>query len=471
MMRSHFIRRGAALTLLTVLLVSGCTTFSQDGGFNTVNGLTQQRLGKEVHLLKSADDEQSLKSLIAEKIKQPLSVDDAVQIALLNNRGLQSTYAGLGLAEADLVQAGRLQNPTFGFKHTRSGNDVVIERTLTFNLLRLITAPLAIKIEGRRFEQTKLLVANEALRVAADTRRAYFEAVAAQQSAAYAKQVNESAAAGAELGRRMAGAGNWSQLDLLREQAFYVDSTSAVGRAAKESVAAREKLTRLLGFSGADVEYKLPERLPELPTAALDLPQVEQMAIKERLDIQAAQLQLNATAASLGLTKTTRFINVLDLGAVRNSASGQPTAPGYELTIEIPLFDFGSSRVARAESTYLQAANRLAETAVNARSEARESYLGYRTSYDQAKHYRDQVLPLRKRVADEMQLRYNGMLVSVFELLADARDQANAANGYIAALKDYWIAESNLEAALGGRLPSAPISKTDENDNQSGVKP
>ena len=470
MTRTLPIRRGTAVTLVAVLLVSGCATFSQDGGFGSINQVTQQRLGKEVRLQKSADDEQSLKSLIADKLKQPLSVDDAVQIALLNNRGLQSIYAGLGLAEADLVQAGRLQNPTFGFKHTRGGDDVVIERTLTFNLLRLITAPLATKIEGRRFEQTKLLVADAALKVASDTRRAYFEAVAAQQSVTYAKQVNESAAAGAELATRMAGAGNWSQLDLLREQAFYVDATSAVGRTTKESVVAREKLTRLLGLSGPDVQFKLPERLPDLPTKPLDLPQVEQLAITDRLDIQAGQLQLKETAASLGLTKTTRFINVLDLGAVRNSASGQQTAPGYELTIEIPLFDWGSTRVARAESTYLQAANRLAETSINARSEARESYLGYRASYDQAKHYRDQVLPLRKRVADEMQLRYNGMLVSVFELLADARDQANAANGYISALKDYWVAESNLQAAIGGRLPVTTDLKTDKTDNQQGVK-
>lgn len=270
-----------------------------------------------------------------------------------------------------------------------------------------------------------------------------------------------SAAAGADLATRMAGAGNWSQLDLLREQAFYADATGAVGRAAKEAVSAREKLTRLLGLWGSDAQYLLPERLPDLLATTLDLPQVEQLAIKDRLDIQAGQLQLKETAASLGLTKATRFINVLDLGAVRNSASGQRSAPGYELTVEIPLFDWGSARVARAESTYLQAANKLAETAVNARSEARESYLGYRTSYDLARHYRDQVLPLRKRVADEIQLRYNGMLASVFELLADARDQSNAANGYIGALKDYWIAESNLQAALGGRLPTATTTQID----------
>ena len=467
MMRTLPAGRSIGVAVLAMLMASGCATFSQDGGFNTVNQLTQQRLDKDVRLIKSAEDEQSLKTLIAEQLKQPLSVDAAVQIALLNNRGLQATYASLGLAEADLVQAGRLQNPTFGFKHTRGGDDVVIERTLTFNLLRLLTAPLASRIEASRFAQTKLLVADAALKVAAATRRAYFEAVAAQQSVMYAEQVAASAAAGAELATRMAGAGNWSKLDLLREQAFYVDATSTVGRNAKESINAREQLTRLLGLTATDAQYTLPDRLPDLPATPLDLPQVEQLAISERLDIQAAQLQLKETATALGLTKATRFINVLDLGAVRNSASGQPSAPGYELTVEIPLFDWGSSRVVRAEASYLQVANRVAEAAVNARSEARESYLGYRTAYDLAKHYRDQVLPLRKRVANEMQLRYNGMLISVFELLADARDQATAANGYIAALKDFWIADSNLQAALGGRLPIA----SDKTNNPSGATP
>ena len=467
MMRALPARRTVVAAALTVLLASGCATFSQDGGFEKVNQLTQQRLGKDVRLLKTAEDEQALKTLIAEQLKQPLSVDTAVHIALLNNRGLQATYASLGVAEADLVQAGRLQNPTFGFKHTRGGDDVVIERTLTFNLLRLLTAPLASRIEGNRFAQTKLLVADAALKVAAATRRAYFEAVAAQQSLLYAKQVNASAAAGAELATRMAGAGNWSKLDLLREQSFYVDATTAVGRSAKESISAREQLTRLLGLTGIDAQYALPDRLPDLPATTLDLPQSEQLALTERLDLQAAQLQLKDTAAALGLTKTTRFINVLDLGAVRNSASGPSSATGYELTVEIPLFDWGSSRVARAESSYLQVANRVAEAAVNARSEARESYLGYRTAYDLAKHYRDQVLPLRKRVADEMQLRYNGMLISVFELLADSREQATAANGYIAALKDYWIADSNLQAALGGRLPT----DADQINKPSGAKP
>jgi outer membrane protein TolC len=346
------------------------------------------------------------------------------------------------------------------FKRNHGGGDVTIERTLTFNLLGVLTAPLASRIESGRFEQTKLLVSNEALKVAADTRRAWVEAVAAAQIAEYAQQVDASAQASAELAQRMVKAGNWNAMDLAREQAYQAQTMAEVGRARKAAVAAREKLTRLMGLGGAQAAYQLPDHLPDLPAAPRELADVEQTAIDERLDIRAARLDTEHTASSLGLSKTTRFINVLDLGAVHNS-DGATSARGYELTLEIPLFDWGSARVARSEATYMQSVNLLAQAVVNARSEARESYADYRASYDLARHYRDQVLPLRKQIADQTLLRYNGMLLSVFELLADAREQATAVSGYIGALKDYWTAQANLEAALGGRLPN----------NKQGVQP
>jgi len=200
----------------------------------------------------------------------------------------------------------------------------------------------------------------------------------------------------------------------------------------------------------------LPDRLPDLPdlpAAPRELADIEQIAVNQRLDIQAARLDAERTASTLGLTRTTRFINVLDLGAVRNTEGGT-SARGYEISLEIPLFDWGSARVARAESTYMESVNLLAQAAIDARSEARESYADYRASYELARHYRDNVVPLRKQISDQTLLRYNGMLMSVFELLADAREQATAVSGYIGALKDYWTAQANLEAALGGRLPT-----------------
>jgi outer membrane protein TolC len=453
--RLHSIAGMAALTLL----VSGCASLSQDGGFNAVSELTRTHIGKDAKLVRSDQDAQALADSIDAILRKPLTVDDAVQVALLNNRGLQAIYWNVGIAEADLVQAGRLQNPALGFKRSNQGGEVDIERSLTFNLVNLLTAPLAQRIEGRRFEHARLTVANQVQQHAAETRRAYYQAVAALQDVEYARQVNSSAEASAELAGRMAQAGNWSQLDLAREQAFHAESTAAVGHASKQAVAAREKLTRLMGLWGQNANYELPARLPELPASPAELENIERIAIRDRLDIQAARLEMEATAAALGLTRTTRFINVLDLGYVRSSAGGPSTSRGYELSLEIPLFDWGSARVAKSEAIYMQSVNTLAQAASNARSEARESYLDYRTSYDLAKHYRDHVIPLRKKISDETLLRYNGMLLSVFELLADSREQAAAVNGYITALKDYWIADANLEAALGGRLP-APATAT-----------
>lgn len=439
-----------AVAVLT-LLAAGCASVSTDRGFEPVSKLAADRLGKDARIVRTDGDAAALARLIGDKLRAPLQADDAVQIALLNNRSLQSTYWNVGIAEADLVQAGRLQNPSFAFQRTHQGANIDIERSLTLNLVGLLTTPLAKRIESRRFEQTRLLVADQMLRHAAETRRAYYEAVAAVQGVAYSLQVSAAAEASAELTGRMASAGNSSQLDLARERAFRAEATAGVGRARKRATATREKLTRLMGLWGDAAGYQLPERLPDLPATVAVLDDVERTAVRDRLDISAAKIEAAQTAASLGLTRRTRFVNVLDLGYVRNTSAGQ-SAPGYAISLELPLFDWGSARVARSEAIYMQAVNKVAQTAVEARSEARESYLDYRNSYDLARHYRDEVIPQRKKISDETQLRYNGMLISVFELLADAREQATAVNATIEALKDFWIAQANLEAALGGRL-------------------
>ncbi|VWB88515.1 outer membrane efflux protein [Burkholderia metallica] len=455
--------------IAVVVFLAGCTTFSRDGGFNTVSSTARERLGKDAVIVKTDADRDATAKRTQELLSKPLNMDDAVQVALLNNRGLQASYAELGLSEADLVQAGRLPNPGFTFSRTRAGNgDLNIGRTFSANVLSILTLPFAAHIEGRRFEQTKLETADAMLKVAAETRRAYVNAVAAEQAARYAEQVKDSADAGAELASRMRQAGNFSKLDYAREQAFYADSVAQSAKARQQAVAAREKLTRTMGLWGLGTQYTLPDRLPDLPKERPDLKDVESFAMQNRLDIQAAKLQTQGVASSLGLSKATRFINALDVGYLNNYETDKGHEHGYEISVEIPLFDWGSAKVARAEAIYMQSANRLAQAAIDARSEVRESYSAYVTSYDVAKHYRDEVVPLRKTISDELMLRYNGMLASVFELLADSRDQVGAVNGYIDALKDYWLAETDLQQAVGGRLPQAGDRQALKEPSQKG---
>jgi outer membrane protein TolC len=451
-------RRALALAI-AALALSGCTTFSADGGFGEVQKIASERLGRDAVWQRTDEDAARAREDVQRLLAKELSVGDAVQIALLNNPGLQASYAELGVAEADLVQAGRIGNPRFSYLHTSQGGERKLEWALTFPIIDILTIPLRTKIEDRRFALAKVDAGRRVLEVAAETRRTYYQAVGAQETARYMEQVKDAAEAAAELARRMARAGNLPKITEMREQVFYAEAVAQLARARQAAIAERERLTRLMGLYGDDVRFKLPERLPDLPASPPELKDAEQTAVAQRLDIQAARRESEGLAESLGLTKATRFINALELGPARTKEDPEAWKSGYELSLEVPIFDWGSAKVARAEATYMQSVQRIAEAAVNARSEVRESYSSYVTAYATAKHYRDEIVPLRKKISEESLLRYNGMLISVFELLADSREQVGAVNGYIEALRDYWVADAELQATLngaaGGRRTSA----------------
>jgi outer membrane protein TolC len=440
-------------TAAAVLLLAGCASFSPDGGAAKVSELTRERTGQPVSIQRSDADRDAASTRVAELLRQPLTAETAVEIALLNNRGLQANFAELGIAEADRVRAGRLPNPSLSFGRLSGHGATEIDRSVVFNLLDLLTLPLQSQLAQRQFEQAQMQAALDAVGVAAEARQAFYRAVAAQELVGYYGQVKEAADASNELARRMLQAGNFNKLAQMREQSFYADATANLARARHQAVAERERLVRALGLSGSQLEFQLPERLPDLPKMPLEPQDAERTAIERRLDVLMARRSTEATAKSLGLTRSTRFINVLEAGYANKSQTGEPRRNGYEIRLELPLFDFGAARTARADAVYMQSVHRTAEVAVNARSEVREAYSAYRTAFDLARHYRDEVVPLRKRISEENLLRYNGMLASVFELLADARDQVATVVAAIEAQRDCWIAETQLQTALTGRSP------------------
>lgn len=448
-------RSGLIVVVLVSAVLAGCASFSPDAGFSSIESAAKDKLGKDVRWARSDADVDTIDRRVRELLAKPLSVDDAVQVALLNNRGLQARFQDLGITEAEVVQAGRLPNPGFTFGRLRQGDEVELERGLHLNLARLLTLPMVSQLEARRFEQVKREVTMDVLSLAADARKAYFQAVAAEETVRYMRQVKQTAEASAELARRMEQVGNFSKLASAREQAFYADAALGFARADQAQRASRERLARLLGVWGDQLQFQLPERLPDLPAEARNQPDIEAVAMAQRLDVQAAKLGAEQTAKNLGLTRTTRFINVLELGLVRNTSNEAPRQTGWEIGLELPLFDWGGARVARAEAIYMQALHRAAQTAINARSEVREAYGNYRSAYDIARHQRDEIVPLKKRISEEQGLRYNGMIIGVFELLADARSQITSVNAYIESLRDFWLAQSDLDMALIGKAAMA----------------
>lgn len=434
----------------TSFALGGCATFSKDGGFGAVQDATQKHIKQEVVWPKTEAEQNKIDERVKALLAQRMDVEKAVQIALFNNKSLQASYYQLGISEADVVQAGRLPNPKFSMLYTRNDGDYKIEQILTFNIFSLLTMPKMQEIERQRFVQTQKKIAFEVIKVANHTRIAYFNAVAAKEQVRYSEQVKESAEASAEFARRMLKAGNFNKLQQVREQSFYADAALDYGKANNKQVSAYEALSRLLGVS-VD-QLNLEERLPDLPKSITELQPFEKAAFEQRLDLQAIRFETDALAKQLGLTKTTRFLNVLEIGPARvlEGRRGEPYKKGVELSFELPIFDWGTARVARAESIYMQSVNRAAQLAINAQSEIREAYNTYRTNYDVTKHIRDEIVPLRKKILQENQLRYNGMLISPFELFGDARAQVTSVKSYIESLREFWVADSTLQMTLIG---------------------
>ena len=451
---------------LAVVVLAGCASLSPDAGRSEVQALVAGKTGAvDAALARGESSGASAEATINALLNAPVSAESAVRIALLNNPGLRGSLATLGVSDALRVQAGTLPNPHFSIGRFRMGDEVEIERLLTFNLVGLLTLPWKYQWQSQQYELAKLQAAQDVIRLAANTRKAWITAVAAQQTAAYMADVKEAAEAGGELARRMARVGNWSKLRQAREQVTLNDATVQLARAQQSAFAARERLTRLMGLWGTLINFSLADRLPDLPKDANSMADVEARALRERLDVRSAMAESRYVAEQMGFTKVTGYVDGMTIGVGRdsvfdNAAQTKESRRGVELELPLPIFDWGGARNARSVAMYQQSATRVQEVAVNARSEAREAYFGYRTAYDLARHYRDEVVPLRKFIGEEMVLRYNGMLASAWDLLADSRAQVMAVNSAIEAQRDFWLAEADLQTALTGTSPGALAGMT-----------
>lgn len=446
------INSSVRIVFLMPLLLASCATFSTDGGFNSVEKTTQSYIKQKVVWVNSETQKTANEQQVATLLAKPLSIEDVVQVALLNNPQLQADFYKLQIAEADVVQAGHLPNPSFSMLYAKNNGDYKIEQVITMNVLALFLMPKASEIERKRFAATQNSIILRVLDLAYATRKAYINALAATQSVHYLEQVKQTAGATSELARRMQKAGNWSTLDQAREQNFSAEATLELTRAENQCVQMDENLTRLLGLKNR-TDFELAERLPDLPQSSESLKQVSADDFAKRLDLLQMKSNTEALAQQLGLTKATRFINVLELGPARvlEGRRSDPYKYGFSIGFELPIFDWGTARVKRAEATYMQAVNKVASKAIVVASEVRSSYNQYRTSFELAKQYRDEIVPLRKSMLQENVLRYNGMLISPFDLLADARAQVQSMHSYIEALRDFLLADNNLEMSLIGK--------------------
>lgn len=435
-------------------LASGCATIPRHAGFPEVVKTVEVRTG--LHLQQYAGAPTGVVAdTIQELLREEFTIDRAVRIALLNNRGLQATLEDLGIARVDAIQASLIKNPVFS-GHARVPEDAGqtnLELALVQSVLDVLYAPLRSRIAKAQFEQVKLQVAHEVFRLITEVKSAYYTVQAAEQARAMQQTILQAAEAAAELAHRQYDAGNIRDFDLANEQAAYEQAHVDLTHSELALTQAREALNQLLGLSGAYATgWTVAPHMPDLPPDNPSLDQLEDTALSQRLDVGAAHKATEAVRRTLTLAR----LGIIPSAGVGVNTENEPdgdrvTGPMWDLAV--PLFDWGQANRARAKAQLRQSQHRLAALEVAVRSEVRTLHSRLVAERQMAQRHREQLIPLREQITASSQRHVNYMLIGAFQLLQFKQQEITARREYIEAVRDYWIARAELEQAVGGQLP------------------
>jgi outer membrane protein, heavy metal efflux system len=462
--RERFRRRARSLLLcavLTPLAGWACASVDPRPSFHAVAETVRARADVEPSWPRTADEEASAEQAARALLAAPLTPESAARVALLRNRALLAEVEELGVAQADYAQATRIANPRLaGFRRTPSaGPGVNTEVELAEDVLDVLVQPIRKRLAAVELEAAKLRLGQTMLDLVAETKEGFFELVAAAQTADRLRLVRDLAAAAADLARRQRAAGNLGELDVAQQEAMALEAAIAVTRAELDEGAARERLAVLFGLAESAAAWTVDRRLPELPATEPEAAGLEDRALRERLDLQAARFGVDLIGRALSLKKKTRFFPAgIEVGINREQETDGVRLRGPQIAIQLPIFDTGAASIARLEAERRRSQRQLEQLATETRAEVRLGRAQTLAAREVAVAYRDQLLPRRVLIVDQTLRHYNMMLKGVYDLLLARRDEVEAEKGYIAALRDYWIARVRLERAVGGPLEAAPAA-------------
>jgi outer membrane protein, heavy metal efflux system len=435
------------IAVLVATLSSGA---SLDQSFNDVSGTVLSRTGNRVQWNRGTPQDAEAEAYVRSLLKRPLTANAAVQVALLNNHELQATYEEIGIAQADVIEAGLLRNPLFSIERRLPGQALEVELLTQF--IDILFLPIRKRAAKAQLEAAKSRVGNEVLKTAAEVRAAFYEHEGNLQLGDLVNEVEKAAAASAEAALQLQQAGNTRDLDLANEEAMHVQAKLDLAKGQALVIESREKLNKLIGAWGEQTNWTIAPRLPDLPRKEVGVARLESRAIEQRLDLAALRYEALGQAQSLGFARFQEVAQQFEIGGhyVREIPGEHSTGPS--LRIPIPLFNFGQGVKARGEAKLRQLQQRYLGLAVQIRADvrtARDRMLNARAIVE---YSQGTVLPLRHRVIEESQLQYNAMQISLSDLLRAKQEEVNAARQSVEAQRDYWVARADLEKAVGGSL-------------------
>ncbi len=443
--------------VLSAGALAGCAHVDPNPAFADLARTVHLRTGKRVQWNQGTPQDVQAQAAVASLLSRPLTSDSAVQVGLLNNHNLQATYEELGIAQADLVEAGLLKNPVFSFQRRFPGQAAEIDLLQQF--IDLLLLPMRKRIAAAQFEVAKLRVGHEILTTAADVRAAFYEHQGDQQLVDLRQTVAAATERSAETALKMHEAGNLRDLDLASEQATHAQAKIELAKAQTRAVESREKLNKLMGAFGTQTNWTVAPKLPELPGADFSSSQLELRGIQQRLDLAAARQQFVAEARTRGIARVEAILQGAEIGShYEHEIEGGVHSTGPSVAVPIPIFNQGQPAAARASAKMRQAEQRYLALAADIRADVRTARDKMLLARRQVEFFKSTALPMRTRVTEESQLQYNAMQITPFQLLQAKQEEVKAGADYVEALREYWVARAELEKAMGGSLTGTFVS-------------
>lgn len=446
---------------LILLPLAGCTVVTPDKRFPDVQREAQLRLDKRV-LWRQAPpttEDQHVDDAVAALFARPLSADDAVQIALFRNTGLQATFEDLGIAQADVVQAGQLRNPDIaGFFRFPDSPPSGLNWNIGVDIWLLdgFLVPIREKLAGAAEEQAIRQVTEQVLRLAAETRAAYYAHQADAKAAKAQEELAEVARLASDLSHGQAGAGNVDDLRLAADTAATQQAKLSSIQAKSAARTSLERLRRLMGLSDQPLNWSLAADAPMPSSGEPDEEELVTLALASRLDLGAVLAEVQRQEYAMELTKKW-WLSTVQVGVETEKSSDGQFQTGPHFSVELPIFNQRQGEIARQEAIIRQVKRRVSSLQEQVRTEVRTALDRVAAARQVAEFYADDILPLRRQILAATQDRYNSMFVGVFDLLTAKSELTAAETASARALQDYWVARSDLELALGTRVPETPL--------------
>jgi cobalt-zinc-cadmium efflux system outer membrane protein len=453
-------RRAVAWSLLAVL--TACTTAPKDAGYSEVQNRVSDRTSLTVRW-----NDPKVSTAVNELLTREMTVNDAAQIALLNNRHLQATFETLGIAQSDLVQAGLLKNPVIDINirfPDRPPSATYLDFAMAEDFLDLVMLPARTKIAAAQFEEAKSTVTNEVLTLVARTSTDFYAYQCAAKILELQRELAQAAEASLQAAKTLHDAGNSTDLSFAESRAQAARARIELADAEMDLADAREKVNDDLGLPDPQTHWKAAPLL-DLPDQEITGKNLESLAFHQRQDLTAARQDVLVQSQALGLTSDFRFFSQTDVGVEFERETDGQWRIGPGLSIPVPLFDQGQAKMSRAEAQLRQSEDRYLAMIIDVQSQVRAARNKFLAARNKAILFRDEVLPIQKDVLHQTNLQYNGMYTGIFEFLEAKRDQIQATREYTQSLRDYWAARVELERAIGSRLPT-PTATTQREDNQ-----